>query len=209
MMERFPATRASLRALEARRRIASRGRDLLRDKREALARVFFELARGILGGRERLEECLREASRALTLARALEGDAALESLALAARQEISIDIVGQRVWGLSTYKVKGPTLTRSPESRGASPTAWSFTALEAAYLHEKAIEILIEISTGEILLRRLGEEIRRTSRRINALEQVVIPALEAESARVALVLAEGERADIIRLKRFKRSRRSH
>jgi V/A-type H+-transporting ATPase subunit D len=206
-MERLPATRASLLDLEARRRVASKGRDLLRDKRGALARVFFELARRVLGGRERLDRCLREASRELTLARAIEGGEVLESLALAARREIPVDIVRQRVWGIATYAVKSPKLVRSYDARGGSPASWSLGAVTAARLHEEAVEILLEISTGELLLRRLGDEIRRTSRRINALEQVVLPKLEAEAARIALALAEAERADLLRLKRFKRGAR--
>jgi V/A-type H+-transporting ATPase subunit D len=199
-MERLPTTRSSLLQLEARRRVAGRGRDLLHDKREALARAFFELARGILGGRERLEQCLRDASRAIVIARSLDGDEVLESLALAASREIELAITSRRVWGVPTFEVTAPRLARSPESRGASPVGWSHAAIDAARLHERALEILLENSTNEILLRRLGDEIRNTSRRINALEQVIIPALDREAARIGLALSESERTDLVRLK---------
>jgi V/A-type H+/Na+-transporting ATPase subunit D len=51
-------------------------------------------------------------------------------------------------------------------------------------------------------LRRLVDEIGSTTRRLNALEWVVIPKLETERAFIQTVLDERERQDLFRLKRF-------
>ena len=50
-------------------------------------------------------------------------------------------------------------------------------------------------------MRRLTQEIARTTRQGNALENVVIPALEAEATQIAAVLDEREREEHSRLKR--------
>lgn len=205
-MERLPPTRMSLLGTRERRAIAVKGAGLLRGKREALASEFFRLMQGVIAGRERLEESLRGAARALTLARALEGEETLASLALAAAREIPVEIEQRKVWGIPTPEVRGPRLLRSPDARGASPLGWGLGAAEAARRHEEALEILLTICSREIRLKRLGEEIRKTSARINALEQILIPRLGGEMRRIELVLEEREREDLSRLKRFKARR---
>jgi V/A-type H+-transporting ATPase subunit D len=180
-----------------------KGVGLLRSKREALANDFFKLMQGLLAGRERLEDSLRRAAKALTLARALEGDEALASLALAGARQIPVEIERQKIWGIPTPEVSGPRLLRAPDARGASPQGVGLGAAEAARSHEEALEVLLNICSREIRLRRIGEEIRKTSRRINALEQFLIPRLDGDVSRIELALEEREREDLARLKRFK------
>ena len=190
----------------ARRQVALKGAELLRSKREALASDFVRLTRGVIAGREQLATRLREATRALTLARALHGEESLASLALAATREIPLAIEPRKVWGIPTPEVKGPQLVRAIDARGASPVGWGLAAAEAARRHEEATETLIAISSQEMRLKRLGEEIRKASRKINALEQVLVPGLEQEITRIEVVLEEREREAIGRLKRFKAKR---
>jgi V/A-type H+/Na+-transporting ATPase subunit D len=202
-MERVPPTRMGLLNTRSRRWMAVKGVGLLRSKREALANDFFKLMSGLLAGREMLEDSLRKATKALTLARGLEGEEVLASLALAGAREIPVEIERRKVWGIFTPEVSGPRLLRSPDARGASPQDFSLGAVEAARSHEEVLEILITICSREIRLRRLGEEIRKTSRRINALERFLIPRLDQEVSRIELTLEEREREDLSRLKRFK------
>lgn len=205
-MERVPSTRMGLLVTRGRRQVALKGAELLRSKREALASEFVRLTRGVIAGREQLATRLREATRALTLARALQGDETLASLALAAAREIPLAIERRKVWGIPSPEVKGPQLVRASDARGASPVGWGLAAAEAARRHEEALETLIAISSQEMRLKRLGEEIRKASRKINALEQVLIPGLDQDIARIEVALEEREREAIGRLKRFKASR---
>jgi V/A-type H+-transporting ATPase subunit D len=189
-----------------RRQVALKGAELLRSKREALAGEFVRLTRGVIAGREQLAARLLEATRALTLARALQGEEALASLGLAAAREIALAVEARKVWGIPTPEVNGPPLVRAVDARGASAVAWGSAAAEAARRHEEATETLVAICSGEIRLKRLGEEVRKASRRINALEQVLIPGLEQQIARIGMALEEREREAVGRLKRFKARR---
>ena len=205
-MERVPHTRMGLLVTRTRRQVALKGAELLRSKREALAGEFVRLTRGVIAGREQLAARLREATRALTLARALQGEEALASLGLAAAREIHLAVEARKVWGIPTPEVTGPPLVRALDARGASPVGWGSAAAEAARRHEEAAETLVAICSGEIRLKRLGEEVRKASRRINALEQVLIPGLEQQIARIGMALEEREREAVGRLKRFKAKR---
>ena len=189
-----------------RRQVALKGAELLRSKREALASEFVRLTRGVIAGREELASRLRDATRALTVARALHGDDVLASLALAAARDVPLAIEHRSVWGIPTPEVNGPQLVRASDARGASPVGWGVAAADAARRHEEAVETLIAISSREMRLKRLGEEIRKASRKINALEQVLIPGLDREIVRIEVALEEREREAIGRLKRFKARR---
>jgi V/A-type H+-transporting ATPase subunit D len=55
----------------------------------------------------------------------------------------------------------------------------------------------------EVRLRKIGGEIQKTSRRVNALEQILIPSLRGEIHRILRALEERAREDVFRLKRLK------
>ncbi|HET8723626.1 MAG TPA: V-type ATP synthase subunit D [Anaeromyxobacteraceae bacterium] len=203
-MSRTPTTRMGLLEVRSRLGLATRGARLLRGKREVLANEFFRLAREVVAGRERLDAALADAGQSLAVARAREGAGPVESLAVAGAREVPVTVTHRRVWGVAVPRVEAPRLVRGPAQRGVSTAGLSLSVLDAARRHEEALELLLAIASRELHLRRVGAEIRDTSRRINALEQLLAPALERESARVESVLDERAREDAIRLKRFRR-----
>jgi H(+)-transporting ATP synthase subunit D len=72
----------------------------------------------------------------------------------------------------------------------------------AAEGFESVVSLLLELAAEELRLRRLVDEIATTTRRVNALESVVIPQLEREQRTIQSVLDERERQDHFRLKRY-------
>lgn len=207
-MIRAPTTRMGLLEVRARRGVAAKGARLLRAKREVLAGELWKLMRDVLAGRSRLDEVLREAVKALGIARAVIGEETLASLADGAGREIPLEVKLRRVWGVPTPTVSAPALVRAADARGASAASYGVAGAEAARRHEEALEVLLRIASRELHLARLGEEIQATSRRINALEQLLLPALSAEAARVEAALGERDREDAVRRKRFRARRRT-
>jgi V/A-type H+/Na+-transporting ATPase subunit D len=201
---RTPTTRLGLLDVRGRSAVAGKGARLLRAKREVLAGEIWRIMREVLEGRARLDEVLRAAVKALGLAKALDGQESLESLAPAATRAIPVQVTVRRVWGVPTPIIGAPGLVRAADRRGTSPTSWGLSGVEAARRHEEALEVLLGIATKEKHLVRLGEEIQATSRRVNALEQVLLPALSAEERRVEAALEERDREDAVRLRRFRR-----
>lgn len=202
-MSRSATTRMGLLEVRSRRAVAGKGARLLRAKREVLASELWKLVHDVLEGRARLDEALRQAVKALELAKAMEGEERLASLALPAARAIPLAVSVKRVWGVPTPSVSAPPLARAADQRGTSPASWGASGAAAARHHEESLEVLLTIASKELHLSRLGEEIQETSRRINALEQLVLPALRAEAGRIAAALDERDREDAVRLRRFR------
>lgn len=206
-MSQTSTTRMGLLEARAHLVLATKGARLLRSKREVLAGEFFRLMHEVMEGRERLDRALLEASRGLLVARAREGERTLASAGIAGEREIPLSVTHRRVWGVPVPRIDAPKLVRHPTARGTSPLLAALAHQEAARRHEEALEVLLSIASRELYLRRLGEEIQDTSRRINALEQLLVPRLTREAARVEAALEERAREDAVRLKRFRGRRR--
>jgi vacuolar-type H+-ATPase subunit I/STV1 len=67
------------------------------------------------------------------------------------------------------------------------------------------VDAIIQLAETQLRLTRLAAEIQCTSRRLNALENLLIPRLEAERDFIQMALDERERSDHFRLKLVKRT----
>lgn len=202
-MEQIRATRAQLLAKKKQILLARQGRDLLKQKRNALLKELMRLAEQVVRGSDELEQSVGEAVAALALAEALDGPEAVQSAALAAQGQISLTVSVTNIMGVLTPVIEQKNLVRGPLDRGYSLNGVSSRIEAAAEAFESQLELIIELASSEMRLRRLAEEIGRTTRRVNALENVLIPRLEAQRNYIQMVLEEREREDLFRLKRVK------
>ena len=202
-MEQIRATRAQLLAKKKQILLARQGRDLLKQKRNALLKELMRLAEQVVRGSDELEQSVGEAVAALALAEALDGPEAVQSAALAAQGHISLTVSVTNIMGVLTPVIEQKNLVRGPLDRGYSLNGVSSRIEAAAEAFESQLELIIELASSEMRLRRLAEEIGRTTRRVNALENVLIPRLESQRNYIQMVLEEREREDLFRLKRVK------
>ena len=75
---------------------------------------------------------------------------------------------------------------------------------ETADRFERILDVIIAYADIETRLKRLGEEIQKTNRRVNALEQITVPALREQVAYIRMTLDERAREDLFRLKKVKK-----
>lgn len=202
-MEQIRATRAQLLAKKKQILLARQGRDLLKQKRNALLKELMRLAEQVVRSSDELEQSVGEAVAALALAEALDGPEAVHSAALAAQGQISLTVNVTNIMGVLTPVIEQKSLVRGPLDRGYSLNSVSSRVEAAAEAFESQLELIIELASSEMRLRRLAEEIGRTTRRVNALENVLIPRLEAQRNYIQMALEEREREDLFRLKRVK------
>ena len=201
-----PATRMNLLASRSSMRLAVQGVELLKSKREALIKDFFGIIDTILTSRE---EMAREVAQSMTmagLAKSFHGGHQIRAAALSARREIPLVTREINIWGIRIPEIHFSALRRSPEARGMLPIDTPPAVLETAESYEQLMERLLRTASQEIRLKRLGEEIRKVSRRINALEQTLIPSLRNSIRSMQDVLQEREREDLFRLKHIKNRR---
>jgi V/A-type H+-transporting ATPase subunit D len=204
MAEVISPTRMNLLQRRNQLRVAQQGVDLLKRKRDALVADFFKIVRQSLAARDQLASACSEAYVMLTLAKAWEGREALEAAAMASQRDILLDIEIRNVWGTKIPEVTVTPVRRSVLERGQNLVATSARTMESTSNFEEVISAILAVAATEIKLRKIGEEIKKTTRRVNALEQVVIPRLRDETRYIASVLEQRAREDVFRLKRIKR-----
>lgn len=204
IMEQTGQTRIALLNLKTQLGVAFVGARVLRSKREALMKDFFKLAGDVVDARTRLNYQLERASNTLFLASAFLGKDTLTSYAYSCKRDISIDIKVRNIWGVYIPEIEERPLIRSIDARGASPIGEAVLAVETTKGFEVVVDTILSTAAKESRLKRLGEEIHATTRRINALEEVLIPGLRRRIRYIERVLEEREREDLFRLKRFKR-----
>ncbi len=203
MPEAVSPTRMNLLQRKQQAKVAVQGVDLLKRKRDALVADFFNIVRKALTARERLTKACEEAYVILALTKAWEGREALEAAAMADRREVLVDIEVRNVWGTKIPEVSVKEVRRTLLERGQNPTTTSIRTVESATNFEEVVRALLDVAATEIKLKKIGEEIKKTTRRVNALEQVVIPRIMGEIRFIAAVLEQRAREDVFRLKRIK------
>jgi V/A-type H+-transporting ATPase subunit D len=188
--------------------LASDGVNLLKNKRDALVKEFFTMVREMFSFRDELDERVRNAANTLNLALGIDGPHVVRSVGMSTRREISLSIERRNIWGIRVPELEKRSVVRSVMARGYGIHTVSSRIDEAARSFEGILNLIITMASNEVKVKRLGDEIRKTTRRVNALEQVVIPALKEQSRFIESTLEEREREDLFRLKRLKRMRES-
>ena len=204
-MEEVRPTRAELLERRSQITLAQQGMDLLKQKRDALLIEFMSVMDETLRLSGSLQKTVSEAQYSLAVAKAVDGNVALRSAGMATKGEIVVDMTGTKIMGVSVPVVtKGESPIRSSFTRGYSVTGVSSRVDETADKFERILDVIIEYAGIETRLKRLGEEINKTNRRVNALEQITIPALHEQVTYIRQTLDERAREDLFRLKKVKK-----
>jgi V/A-type H+/Na+-transporting ATPase subunit D len=205
-VEQASPTRSELLARRAQIRLARQGAELLRGKREALVREFLAELKRFVDAREALRRELAEARQSLMRCLALDGPEAVASAGLASARTIRLETRERNIWGTRILEADTDYARRAPQDRGFTALGASARMEETAGLFESSLELILRVAPLDRKLRRLAEEIRRTSRRVNALEQRMIPGLEEQARAIRGILDQREREDVLRLKHLKKKR---
>jgi len=94
-------------------------------------------------------------------------------------------------------------MIRSSDARGYTLSGVSAHIGETARRTEQVLELILRSDSIELQLKKLGSEMKQVTRRINALNDVVIPALARGVRAIRKTLEERGREDLFRIKRFK------
>lgn len=195
-----------LNLLRSRKRLGRvrEGAELLRRKREALVRELLSHARSAVDERERIGAAAGVAYPALLEALGQEGGVGVSASA-EPLSDVGVTMRSSQIWGLAVASVvQVPRLERTLEARGTLPGPTPPATVEAAAAFETLAQLLVDAAPREMLLRRLGGAVARTSRQVRALERRVEPAIMASVARVTSLLEEREREEHLRLRHFLR-----
>lgn len=204
-MSNVSVTRMELLARKAQIALASQGRDLLEEKRTALLKEFMRTADTALERSDALQISASIASQSLARTEAMAGAESVRSAALASRGGFELEVQTSSIMGVRVPHIEQRSVSRSFLQRGYSIVGASISIDETASAFEQEVEAILQLAETELRLVRLGDEIQRTSRRLNALDHFLIPRLKTERDFIQMSLDERERADHFRLKLVKRS----
>jgi len=196
-------TRSELLKLKKQIKLAKSGHSLLKKKRDGLILEFFELLKKAKSVRKELAEKYQQAVKQLTLARVMHTDLKLQSLALAIIQTPKVEVEMKNVMGLKVPKIRGDKVCKELSERGMGVLSSSAVIDKSISDYEQVVEKIINVAETETAMKKLLGEIKKTKRRVNALEFNRIPAMEEAGKFITFRLEEMERENVFRLKRIK------
>lgn len=198
-------TRQNLLNLKGRHETLGAGLEVLKARREALMKELFVIAEECMARREVLTKLLVSATRSLEIVRAFNNNS-LESFVHVSKRDVFLDIKKKNIWGINVAEFRDLDLVRSLGAREISPIGDGAAVFDIAKEYEKIVDMVVKMASKEVSLERLGEVIRLDTRRVNALEQVLLPNIRGTMKTIRRTLEEVEREEVYRLKRYKTKR---
>lgn len=202
MSQDVKPTRSELLKIKKQIKLAKSGYNLLKKKRDGLILEFFKILKKAKSIREELCQKYSKALNTINIARTMEGDLKVKSIALAIKDIPEVKIVTKNIMGVKVPNIQHSDILKSLNDRGYG--IYNSSSIDsAAERYEKVVEKIIIAAEVETSMRNLLKEIEKTKRRVNSLEFNVIPNLENIKSFIELRLEELERENIFRMKRIK------
>jgi len=195
--EHVGATRAGWLELREERRVYSEGYSLLDEKRMLLAAEIVRCLRVHELLVREFELALGEAREALAALVAAGGCDGAESQPVHAPRAPRFVL---RWRGFLGVRLPMATLELGPAVPAAQPLEAAAQAAACAHAFQRAIELGARLAALEATLLRLAGEYQRAQRRARALENVLIPELDRELARVAGLLEAVDQEEAVRVR---------
>ncbi|MGI5915468.1 MAG: V-type ATP synthase subunit D [Anaerolineae bacterium] len=196
-------TRSNLLMVRQRLKLAKEGFRLLDRKRDVLIMEIMQLISSAEGIQTRVERRFEQAYDSVQFARASMGTERVRRIALSRTDQVDVQITPRSVMGVVVPDVR----YSAPERRlryGLGDTNVTLDQVQQEWT--SVLSMMGELSEAVTTVWRLAVELKRTQRRVNALENVYIPAYEETVAYIEAAMEESEREELFRMKRAKAGR---
>jgi len=202
--QRPPANRMMLAVFKTRYLGAKKGHGLLKKKRDALKAKFSAMLRDIVEVKKQTAVLLKESSFSLAKAQwANSGDDITATVVERAKiPSITCKLFADNVAGVMLPSFKSlhdPSKDQAIKTLGISHGGAVVQACREVHL--KAMIALIRLASLQTSFKTLDEEIKMTSRRVNALEYVVMPKIAEVVAYIIQEIDEQSREEFFRVKK--------
>lgn len=196
----LPTTKTNLLRVKGDLALAQEGRQLLDQKRDVILRELFSHMDEMRQTRREAADLLAQAYRALADACIVLGRDQVARAALAAPAPPEVAMHERSLFGVVL-----PLLDwDAPETQGH----WGLlgTSIELDLARRSflaATRRLVQLAELEVAFQRLAVELRKTQKRVNALQNLMIPQYRETAAYMEGSLEEREREDMFQLKRMR------
>ncbi|MDY4182461.1 V-type ATP synthase subunit D [Pseudoflavonifractor sp. HCP28S3_F10] len=192
-------TKGNLMAARRSRALAATGYELMDRKRNILIREMMALMDTAKDVQAQIDAVFAEAYAALQTANLKLG--ICDQIAEAVDVDRTLEIQYRSLMGVELPHIPD----RSPPPRPEYGFASTSSALDDAYIKfHRVKELVRQLAEVETSIYRLAVSIRKTQKRANALQNIVIPNFDHTIRFITDALEEKEREEFVRLKVIKR-----
>jgi V/A-type H+-transporting ATPase subunit D len=201
MSYKAAATRSNMTRIQSALKLAKRGHDLLEQKRRILMGELMGRVEEVREVQSSMRSIFGEAYFSLQMANIAMGIDSVEKIALGVPEENRFVVRLRSVMGIDVPDVDRIEPNLSPIYSMGGGVMDASSVLDNAYVNARRVVALIaRLAEIETSVYRLAIQIRKTLRRVNALEKVFIPRSEEQIKLIASALDENEREDLTRIK---------
>ena len=195
-------TRMELLEIRKKLTLAEKGHKLLEEKRDALVERFFDIIekRNKLSGE--MDEEFEGAFLSLIQAQMILGEKKVDDISRLTEDVGEISFEGDNIMGVKIPKMNADGIkTTIKPIYGFFETCSKLDDTQRKF--NALVSKLIQLADLEGGIKSLAVEIEKTKRRVNVLENTLIPKLHATRKYIEMQLEEREREDFFRRKRIK------
>jgi V/A-type H+-transporting ATPase subunit D len=196
----FAPTKTNLLKLRSDLQFAQQGYELLDQKRNILIIELLALVDQTVDFQSRVDNALAKAYKALEETVFDMGKLKVQYLTGAVNITTDITVRSRRVMGVVLPVIETEFKERSPHY---SPMGTSFWIDSSLQFFKEVLKLLGKLSELKISVLRLANEVKKTIRKVNALEKIAIPDLEDTVHYIQSKLEESERDMFVLMKMVK------
>jgi V/A-type H+-transporting ATPase subunit D len=193
-------TRTNLIRLKKELRFAKEGYEILDRKREALTGELVRVAKEADQVQKEVWALLATAYDAMEKARLVMGSDHVEWAALAVNKTVDVHLKLRGIMGVAIPQI---TASGEPPKLLYSPGDTAAVLDEASTAFRDVLLRIPQLAMLTATVWRLANELRKTQRRVNALQHIFIPQYQDTIAFIVSSLEEREREETFRLKWLK------
>jgi V/A-type H+-transporting ATPase subunit D len=193
-------TRANLIRFKEELKLACEGYELLDRKREALMRELLHLIYEVRRLQEKIANALTQVYEIFRQAEAKLGRERLAHILKYKREEIEVDVLERSVMGIHLPEVQ---IRGKLSPLYLSPLHTPPELDRAISLLCERLPLFLHYLELKFALLKVATEVKRTERRLKALENIFIPQYKSDILRIESALEENEREEFFRNKRVK------
>jgi V/A-type H+/Na+-transporting ATPase subunit D len=202
LLEGVKPTRMELLEIRKKLTLAEKGHKLLEEKRDALVERFF----GVIEKRNTLSKTVdglfSNAFTSLIQAEMILGEQQVEHAARQSPSAGELSFVEDNIMGVKIPKINADEFN-IPQKPSYSLTETTAKLDDAHQQFTTILSHIVELADLEGGIKSLAVEIEKTKRRVNVLENNLIPKLKSTRKYIEMQLEEREREDFFRRKRIK------
>ena len=206
-LENISPTRINLIQTKKTLALAQSGRDVLERKRDILLRELRSSIYESERARGDLIEALKKAYQAIKEAKMAKGSDTVSNAACGTSLEADFLMDFKSIMGVVVPDLEFQGSKDAKPDYGFANTS---SELDKAFrLFYGLLELVADLARAEGTTFQIANDVKRTQRRVNALNYVLIPQYQNVTKRIALVLEEKDREEFVRTKRIKSMIREH